>query len=166
MPGVRAGAVLQLPTPEGSGVRRRGAATSRGALGLRVLPEGGSEDLIKLLVAKTLPSRALRARVVPNKGVADPEVVERVHRGITEMGVMSPCAFKCDNEPAIRALRKELMRRAGDGAVPQDPPVGESESNGVVEAGVKLLKGMVRVYVLDLERKLGVHIPVGHAAVA
>ena len=65
----------------------------------------GSEDLIKLLVAKALPSRALRAWVVPNKGVADPDVVERVHRGITEMGIRSPCVFKCDNEPAIRALR-------------------------------------------------------------
>ena len=57
------------------------------------------------------------------------------------------------------------MRRAGEGAAPQDPPVRESESNGVLESGVKLLKGMVRVYVLDLERKLAVHIPISNAVV-
>ena len=58
------------------------------------------------------------------------------------------------------------MARLGEGAVPQGPPAGESQSNGVVENGVKLLKGLVRVHVLALERKLGVRFPAGHPVLA
>ena len=49
---------------------------------------------------------------------------------------------------------------------PQGPPAGESQSNGVVENGAKLLKGLIRVHVLALERKLNVHIPASHPVVA
>ena len=56
--------------------------------------------------------------------------------------------------------------RAGDGAVPQYPPAGESQSNGAVENAVKLIKGMIRVHIIALERKLGVTIPVSRPIVA
>ena len=59
----------------------------------------------------------------------------------------------------MEALREAVMARLGEGAVPQGPPAGESQSNGVVENGVKLLKGLVRVHVLALERKLGGSLP-------
>ena len=49
---------------------------------------------------------------------------------------------------------------------PRAHPAGESQSNGVVENGVKLLKGLVRVHVLALERKLGVRFPADHPALA
>ena len=49
---------------------------------------------------------------------------------------------------------------------PKAPPAGESQSNGVVENGVKLLKGLIRVHVLALERKLGVRIPADHPIIA
>ena len=52
-------------------------------------------------------------------------------------------------------MREAEMARLGEGAVPQGPPAGESQSNGVVENGVKLLKGLIRVHVLALERTLG-----------
>ena len=58
------------------------------------------------------------------------------------------------------------MRRAGGGSIPQEPPAGESQSNGAVENGVKLLKGMIRAHVLAFERKLGVKIPTEHAAMS
>ena len=49
--------------------------------------------------------------------------------------------------------------------VPQEPRVGESQSNGAAETAAKPLKGIIRVHVLALERKLGVAIPIGHAIV-
>ena len=55
----------------------------------------------------------------------------------------------------MEALREAVMARLGEGAVPQGPPAGESQPNGVVENGVKLLKGLIRMHVLALERKLG-----------
>ena len=43
-----------------------------------------------------------------------------------------------------------------------NPPPHESESNGSVENGVKLFKGMLRVHLLALERKLKGNIPSQH----
>ena len=82
------------------------------------------------------------------------------------MGVRPPCILKCDGEASVEALREAVMARLGEGAVPQGPPAGESQSNGVVENGVKLLKGLIRVHVLALERKLGVRIPADHPIIA
>ena len=68
----------------------------------------------------------------------------------------------CDNEVAIKALREELMRRAGTGAVPEEPPVAESAStarNGIAENGVKLQRGMLRVHLTSLGQILGATIP-------
>ena len=130
------------------------------------LRRSGEEDLAKLLILKALPSRAVRAWIVPRKGLADSSTAERVFRGVKEMGIRAPCVVKCDGEPAVEALREDLMNRLGEGAVPQTPPVGESQSNGVVENGVKHVKGMIRAHVLALEKKLGVRIPAGHPVVA
>ena len=121
-----------------------------------------SDKLLTLAVMKARPTRAVRAWAVPRKGVTDADTVERLYKGVCETGVRPPCVFKCDNEPSIKAVREELV--AGPGAVPQEPPVGESQSNGAVEHAVKLLKGMIRVHAIALERKLGVTIPLGHAA--
>ena len=45
--------------------------------------------------------------------------------------------IKTDNEPAILALREAVMENLPAGAIPVDPPTRASESNGVVENGVK-----------------------------
>ena len=62
--------------------------------------------------------------------------------------------IKTDNEPAILSLKEEMMRRLEVGAIPVESAPHESESNGSVENGVKLFKGMLRVHLLALERKL------------
>ena len=147
-----------------------------GEEGARRLPEvhidyaflrrSNSDVLAKLVILKALPSRAMRAWVVPSKGVVDGSTAERVYKGIREMGIRAPCIIKCDGEPAVEALREEVISRMGEGAVPQNPPVGESQSKWVVENGVRFLKGMIRVHVLALERKLGVRLPAEHPIIA
>ena len=126
------------------------------------LKRDSSDDLLTLLVVKFRPSRAVRAYSVPAKGVGDAAIVERVCRGMVEAGVRAPCIVKSDGEASIRALRDELLLRAGEGAVPQESPAGESESNGAVEVGIKHVKGLIRVHILALEAKLGCTIPVTH----
>ena len=123
------------------------------------LRRSDSDVLAKLVVLKALPSRAMQAWVVPSKGLGDQASAERVIRGIRAMGIRPPCVLKCDGEASVEALREAVMARLGEGAVPQGPPAGESQSNGVVENGVKLLKGLARVHVLTLERKLGGSLP-------
>ena len=71
----------------------------------------------------------MRAMVVPTKGVADTATAERVLRAVREMGIRPPCVVKRDGERAVEALREELLARLGTGAAPQNPPVGESQSN-------------------------------------
>ena len=105
------------------------------------------------------------------KGAAHEATVDRIVRGLREMGVQAPATFKTDNEPAIKALRDELARRLGPsngepGIAMQDPPAHESESHGAAENGVLILKGLIRTHVLALEAKLGVTFPVDHPMVA
>ena len=47
-------------------------------------------------------------------------------------------------------------------SVPEASPVGESQSNGMVESGVKIFKERMRVHLLALERKIGGKIPARH----
>ena len=70
--------------------------------------------------------------------------------------------IKTDNEPAILSLKEEMMRRFEVSAIPVESALHESESNGSVESGVKLFKGMLRVHLLALKRKLKGHIPSQH----
>ena len=54
------------------------------------------------------------------------------------------------------------MARLSGGAIPVDPPAEESQSNGSVENGVKLFKGLLRVHLAALERKVEGYIPSEH----
>ena len=76
-------------------------------------------ELAKLVVLKALPSRAMRAWVVPGKGLVDGSTAERVCRGIREMGIRTPCILKCDGEASVAALREEVMHRLGEGRSPR-----------------------------------------------
>ena len=68
--------------------------------------------------------------------------------------------IKCDNENVSLELRNEVIRRLPTGVLPVGPPLGESQSNGVVENGVKVYKGLLRVHLAVLERKMkGARIP-------
>jgi hypothetical protein len=58
------------------------------------------------------------------------------------------------------------MAELPGGALPVEVPAHESQSNGAVENAVKLLKGMVRVHLLALERKAQLHLPSHHPLMA
>ena len=57
------------------------------------------------------------------------------------------------------------MSRIGAGAAPQSPPVGESQSNGSIENGVRLVKEMVRVHLSALEKNISGTIPSNHPVI-
>ena len=62
----------------------------------------------------------------------------------------------------MKALKGEVLRRLDGGGFSIQPPVHEHESNGGVENGVKIFKGLFRVHLLALERKIDAHIPIDH----
>jgi hypothetical protein len=123
------------------------------------------QENVTVLVVKDRDSRALRGAVMRYKGVCLDESSERATDMIRGFGHTDKIIIKVDNEPALKALRAEVMQKLG-GAIPASPPVKESESNGCMENGVKLFKGLLRVHLLALERKLEGHIPSAHPVMA
>ena len=67
-----------------------------------------------------------------------------------------------DQEPAILDLIEEVIAARKEPTVPQHSPVGESQSNGLVERAVRSIKDQVRTLRLALQKRVGCRIPVDH----
>ena len=122
------------------------------------------EEVITLLVMKERQSRAIQAWVVPSKSTVLDEgaAAERAVEGIRRFGLRSKLILKVDNERAITALRTLILSKLGLQSLEEEPQPHESQSNGAVETGVRILKGLLRVHLLALERKLGHRVPSKH----
>ena len=53
--------------------------------------------------------------------------------------------MKSDNEYAIKAVRDAVGKLLGGRVIPENPPKGESQSNGRIEEAGKTIRGFVRV---------------------
>jgi hypothetical protein len=124
------------------------------------------EDVVTVLVLKDRISRAIRAIRVMHKGAESESEVVRVVECIRSFGHRCKIALKSDGEPAILALKAAISRHLPEGVIAVESAATESESNGSIENGVKLLKGMVRVHLLALERKVGGRFPSAHPCIA
>ena len=69
--------------------------------------------------------------------------------------------LRCDSEPAMEALAREIAqaRQEGSQTVPERPPVGESQSNGIIERAAGLVAGQARTLKAALERRRGTRVP-------
>ena len=69
--------------------------------------------------------------------------------------------LRCDNEPAIEASAREMgqARQECGQTVPERPPVGDSQSNGIVERAVGLVAGQARTLGAALEHRMGARVP-------
>ena len=123
-------------------------------------------DCCTLLIMRDRSSRALRAWVVPSKGVEMEDTVLRAVEGVMQMGYSGKISLKGDNEPAILALRAAIAAKLPAGAIPVTPMAGESASNGVAENAVKVTKGLMRVHLLAVERKIQARFPSEHPVMA
>ena len=123
-------------------------------------------ETLTILIAKDRGSRAIRAWAMRFKGVCMEEAASRAAEGIKAFGHNEKILIKVDNEPALKALRDEVITKLPHGVIPVAPPARESQSNGAVENGVKLFKGVLRVHLMALERKIGGYIPSAHPVMA
>ena len=139
------------------------------------LREREGDESLPILVVKDVCSGALAAHAVPYKGGNDEWVVEQVNRDMVKWGIRGDVILRTDQEDALRDLANQVHRvRQLDGSGRQTnvrtfeelSPVGESQSNGAIEAGVKNIEGMVRTLKYDLEEKLqikvNIHSPLFH----
>ena len=83
--------------------------------------------------------------------------------GVGRLGSRGRVLMRTDGEPALVALRNAIVKGLPDGATPISTPVGESSSNGVMEVAVKIMKGILRVHLAALEKKIGTRFPPAHA---
>jgi hypothetical protein len=120
------------------------------------------EEVATLLVMRDRDSKAVRAWVLERKGADLTETVHRAVAGVRELGYRGRVLIRTDGEPALVALRNAITQALPDGATPISTPVGESASNGGIEGAVKIVKGLLRVHLAALERRIGAKFPSGH----
>ena len=120
---------------------------------------------LKVLVVEDERTRTLFAHAVEQKGIDFEErAVEQVAKDFEEVSV------KCDQEPSTKALLRRLVRLVNVDVVDQvlhhHPAVGDSQSNGSIENGVKTVMVQLRTMTAALERKLACKIPLDHPVMA
>ena len=104
-------------------------------------PVGESEEQVSpVLVIRERRHKMAWAVLVPRKGTEFPWIAKRAARFIDQLG-HNRVALRCDNEPAIEALAREIGKHAKKGARLFQR---DSQSNGVIERAVGLVAGQAR----------------------
>ena len=130
--------------------------------------EDGSKTLTAL-VARERRTRMTMASVIPMKGKGvfiAKRIVAFMREIVCEQGDVT---IKSDQEPAMRAIITEVGRvraAAGGGRmVVESSPVGQSQSNGIVERGIGSVVGQVRVLRDAFETRLKIEMETNHPAI-
>ena len=105
-----------------------------------------------LLAMKSKPSDALGATFCDKKGESK-YVQDYTVDWIRSLGYKR-IRFKCDNEPAILALKLKITQELKEiEIVPEEATEGESQENGVAENAVKEIKRQMRAIHGSIEEK-------------
>ena len=142
------------------------------------------EDLLTLSVGRLYPTKKMFTCPVNMKG-RDPVAANLLADFIKANG-LTKFVYKCDQERALDALSQsaiektimtqiieEAAQRSGRSAapadesdariaVPENSPVGESQSNGKAERAVQTMEDQIRTIKLALESRIGARIPCNH----
>ena len=103
------------------------------------------EDPMPVLLVRHHRSKLTEAVSVSRQG-GDPRVIGEVVSIIRRLGVRR-VVFKCDHENSILEERRKVTEALGEGyeVLPEPPPVGEHQSNRVIERAVDSVGGMARI---------------------
>ena len=124
-----------------------------------------AEEKAPFIVVRDAKTRMTFAHLLQSKATVNAE-----HASYTVNCIVSDLKYldykkvilKSDQEPAMRALH-ERVRQArsaiGEQTLPENSPVGESQSNGMVEEAIKDVKELLRTLVSALEESLGARLP-------
>ena len=128
-------------------------------------------DITKCLLVRCFNSKNMFAHVVPQKG-DDEEgyCASLVANDVLWLG--HTCVIlKSDNENAVLALRRRAARTLKlvehmQNVQEESPAAYDSQSNGGIEVGVRIIRGMFRTLKLCLEARLNKYVPVNHPITA
>ena len=124
----------------------------------------GSESA-KILVSKDRATRMVSAHVVPLKGAVIDWVIQQCARDLERLGYYGQVTLKFDQEVAIVDVLREIANLRGSrGTLLEHSPVADSQSNGLIERGIRSVEEMTRVLLFDLSSRvkspISVHSPV------
>jgi hypothetical protein len=126
------------------------------------IKEQGQEDSLTVIVMKDRESKAVFANVVELKGRGIDGTINRVLENIRRLGYKR-IVIKSDQEPALTDLVNGIIEARDDETIHEHSPVGESQSNGVVERAVRSAKDQIRTLKLALQARIKRKIPQKHA---
>ena len=110
-------------------------------------------------------TRVIMANAVFCKGRGQDECVDQFVRNMIRLGCKGRVVVNSDNEEALNDLvnsATEKLAAEGVEVLREHTPIAESQSNGSVENAIKLLKGVMRVHPVALERKAAIRLPTRH----
>ena len=130
----------------------------------------GKVAMVKVLVVRDSNTKSVFAHVVPRKGVSeDAYAVDMLVADVMWLGY-SRVILKSDNEPSIKTLLGVALRALKVSEIAQvmeeSPPPYDSQANGGIEIGCKLVRGMVRTLKGCLEERVQMRIPADHPMIA
>ena len=125
------------------------------------LRESTSEDSLTILVMKDRTSKAVLVDVVEMKGRGLEGTIERVISNLATLG-HKKVILRTDQEPAILDLVKGVIEARAEPTLPENSPVGESQSNGMVERAVRSAKDQIRTLRLALMKRISRKVPPRH----
>eukprot|EP00971_Amphidinium_carterae_P352148 6492451-Amphidinium_carterae.1 len=107
----------------------------------------------------------IAATVVPGKS-ADHVYVLRWLRHQVRVAGHARILWKSDQEPAVKALRENVMREMKDiTIILEESPTKDSQANGAVEKANHMLANQCRVLKLQLEADCGMAFPTTHCVI-
>ena len=122
------------------------------------------------VVIKDRDTKAIAAHVIPFKGGDQEYAVQQACRDLRRWGIVGDATWvilRCDQEHALRDFANEVSKvrsKEGNGTRTfiEHNAVGESQSNGFIESGVKSVEGLLRTMKHAFEERLQVVLPVEH----
>ena len=124
----------------------------------------GAAECLPCIAVKDYDSKAIYSHVVQKKG-AHGNMVRRVVNDLHNLG-HKRLVLKSDQEPALQDLAKAVKENFAGDIIPEVSPVGESQSNGSVEAGIKSVGGMIRTLKSAMERNYKIKLKKEHPIMA
>ena len=135
-------------------------------------------EIVKCLVIRCMASKNVRAHHVPVKGADEEDFAANLVASMVLWLGHLEVNLKGDNEPALQALIERTLRVLRIKVQEEDPEVKltrmvkdapaayDSQSNGGIEVGVMLVRGLFRILKLCLESHLERFIPIHHPVVS
>ena len=110
----------------------------------------------KILISKDRATHMVSAHVVPLKGAVLDWVIQQCARDLERLGHYGQVTLKSDHEAAIVDVWREIANLRGcRGTLMEHSLVADSQSNGLIDRGIRSVEEMTRVLLFDHSSRVG-----------